>query len=109
MSNKPTRFYSHRQEKSVAKNLGGKVVPNSGAPRFLGGDVNTSICLIECKTCTKPQKSFAIKKEWLEKNQEEAFAMGKFYSALAFDFGSGTNYYVVSEKMFKEWLDKHTV
>jgi len=107
---KSTRYFSDKQEKQVAKAVGGKVVPNSGAPRFLGGDVNTDMCLIECKTCTKEQKSFAIKKEWLEKNREEAFAMGKQYSALAFDFGSGTNYYVVTERMFKEWLeglDKH--
>ena len=103
---KPTRFYSSKHEKSVAKAVGGKQVANSGATTFNKGDVTIGqVCLIECKTCTKAQKSFAIKKEWLEKNQEEAFAMGKQYSALAFDFGSGVNYYVVSEKMFKEWLD----
>ena len=105
---KPTRYFSNKQEKAVAKAVGGKQVSNSGAPVFLGGDVNTDICLIECKTCTKEQKSFTIKKEWLEKNKEEAFAMGKSYSALTFDFGSGVNYYIISEKMFKEWLDKTT-
>lgn len=109
---KPTRYFSNKQEKQVAKAVGGKQVANSGASRFAKGDVRIEdkSCLIECKTCTKEQKSFAIKKEWLEKNREEAFAMGKQYSALAFDFGSGTNYYVVTERMFKEWLegiDKH--
>ena len=102
---RPTRFYSNRQEKAVAKAIGGKQTSNSGATRFIKGDVNTDVCLVECKTCTTEQKTFSIKKEWLIKNQEEAFAMGKMYSALAFDFGSGTNYYVVSEKMFKEWLE----
>ena len=35
-------------------------------------------------------------------NKEEAFAMRKQYSALAFNFGPNTdNYYVIDEKMFK--------
>lgn len=103
---KPTRFYSSRQEKAVAKSLNGKQVANSGATHFNKGDVTIGeVCLVECKTCTSEQKSFTIKREWLDKNAEEAFAMGKSYSALAFDFGSGTNYYVVNEKIFKEWLN----
>ena len=112
-SGRPTRFYSSRQERTVAKAVGGKQVANSGATAFNKGDVTVGqVCLIECKTCTKEQKSFTIKKEWLEKNQEEAFAMGKSYSALAFDFGSGANYYVITERMFKEWikgLDKQSI
>ena len=105
---KPTRFYSNRQEKAVAKAVGGKQVSNSGATAFSKGDVRTADWLIECKTCTTEKKSFSIKKEWLEKNKEEAFAMNKDYSALAFDFGDGDNYYIVDEKTFirmKEALD----
>ena len=105
---KPTRFYSNRQEKAVAKAVGGKQVSNSGATAFSKGDVRTADWLIECKTCTTEKKSFSIKKEWLEKNKEEAFAMNKDYSALAFDFGDGDNYYIVDEKTFvrmKEVLD----
>ena len=105
---KPTRFYSNRQEKAVAKAVGGKQVSNSGATAFSKGDVRTADWLIECKTCTTEKKSFSIKKEWLEKNKEEAFAMNKDYSALAFDFGDGNNYYIVDEKTFirmKEALD----
>lgn len=97
---KPTRFYSNRQEKQVAKALDGKQVSNSGATAFNKGDVKTVSWLIECKTCTSEKKSFSIKKEWLDKNKEEAFAMNKNYSALAFDFGTGSNYYVVDEKTF---------
>ena len=37
--NKPTRFYSNKQEKKVAKTLGGKKVANSGATAFHKGDV----------------------------------------------------------------------
>lgn len=103
---KPTRFYSNKQEKAVAKALGGKKVANSGATSFCKGDVETSDFLIECKTTTATIKaSFSIKKEWLEKNREEAFAMGKRHNALAFQFGENEpNYYVIDEKQFKEYL-----
>ena len=97
----PTRYFSSRQEKAVAKELGGKTVSNSGAPKFLGGDAQTQDFLIECKTVTKPQKSFTIKKEWLIKNKEEAFAMRKSYNTLVFDFGDGERYYIIDEKTFK--------
>lgn len=99
---KSTRYYSSRQEKNVAKVLGGKQVANSGAPAFVAGDVNTDHWLIECKTSTTEKQSFSIKKEWLEKNKEEAFAMRKDYNALCFDFGdNGKRYYVIDEKTFK--------
>ena len=102
MMKRPTRFYSNRQEKKVAKAVGGKQVANSGATAFNKGDVTSDNFLIECKTCVEDKKSFSIKKEWLEKNKEEAFEMGKDYSALAFNFGpSSENYYVIDEKLFK--------
>lgn len=104
-SGKPTRFYSSRQEKKVAKEVGGKVVPNSGAIRFGAGDVQTNSVLIECKTCTKPQSSFSVKREWITKNREEAFAMGKSYSAVAIDFGQNEQFYIIDEKMFKKLLE----
>lgn len=99
---KPTRFYSDKQEKSVAKAISGVQTSNSGATPFIKGDVLTQNMLIECKTCVKSQLSFSIKKKWLEKNKEEAFAMGKIYSTLAFNFGEDSeNYYVIDEKLFK--------
>lgn len=97
---RPTRWYSNRQEKQVAKAIKGKQVANSGATSFRKGDVTTDNWLVECKTKTGESKSFSIKKEWLEKNKEEMFAMGKSYSALVFDFGDGNNYYVLDEKTF---------
>lgn len=99
---RPTRFYSSRQERAVAKAVSGKKVANSGATAFQKGDVTTNNILIECKTCVEEKKSFSIKREWLEKNKEEAFEMGKDYSVLAFNFGPDTaNYYVIDEKLFK--------
>ena len=99
---KPTRFYSNRQEKSVAKAVSGKQTSNSGATPFYKGDVTTDRFLIECKTCTSDKQSFSIKKDWIKKNQEEAFAVGKDYSAIAFNFGPDSeNYYVINENLFK--------
>ena len=62
---KPTRFYSKKQEAAVAKTIGGKVTPNSGATLLIKGDVTTndSTFLIECKTKTKSSKQISIHKE----------------------------------------------
>lgn len=103
--NKPNRFFSKRQEDKVAKTLDLKRTPNSGATLFHKGDVAGDNILIECKTLTQPQKSHTIKKEWLDKNQEEAFSRGKELSVLAFDFGDGDNFYILREIDFKIMLD----
>jgi len=99
---RPTRWYSSRQEKAVAKAIGGKQTANSGATAFSKGDVTTDNWLIECKTATSEKQSFSIKRDWLKKNKEEAFSMGKDYNALVFDFGdNGERYYIVDERTFK--------
>ena len=103
---RPTRYFSNRQEKRVAKAVGGKQVANSGATKFSKGDVKTQRFLIECKTCTKEQKSFTLQKEWFDKNEEEAFALGYENSAVVFDFGDGVDRYVIDEKTFKYLLEK---
>ena len=103
--NKPTRFYSNKQEKKVAKLVGGKQVSNSGATPFYKGDVVTKDWLFECKTKVRASHGMSVRKEWLEKNKEEAFAMGKQYSAVVIDFGSGDNYYIVDEQTFKKLLE----
>ena len=96
-----TRYYSNRQERKVAKAVGGRKTANSGATDFNKGDVVTANLLIECKTCTSEKKSFTIKKDWLDKNKEEAFACRKEYNAVAFDFGGKDNYYIIDEQTFK--------
>jgi hypothetical protein len=98
---RPTRYYSDKQEKRVAKVVHGKQTANSGATQWSKGDVTTDNMLIECKTCTKEQKTFTLHKEWFDKNKEEAFAMHKDYSALVFDFGDGEQHYVIDEWLFK--------
>ena len=100
--NKPTRFYSNKQEKQVAKAVGGRQTANSGATAFQKGDVISNRFLIECKTKTTDSKSFTVQEEWLLKDEEEAFAMRKDNSALCFDFGPSANkrYYIISERLF---------
>lgn len=100
-----TRAFSKKQENKVAKIVKGKVVANSGATAFNKGDVRTDRILIECKTCTKEKESFSIKKDWLIKNKDEAFAMRKDYSVLAFDFGDGKNYFIIDENLFKKLVN----
>ena len=103
---RPTRFYSKKQERAVAKALKGRRTANSGATLWSKGDVVTQKFLLECKTVTEERQSFTIQKEWLEKNKEEAFAMNKPYNALVFDFGDGEQHYVIDEKLFQMLL-KH--
>ena len=98
---KCTRYYSGKQERDVAKKLKGKTVANSGAAKFVAGDVNTDLFLLECKTKMKDSESFTIKKEWFTKNKEEAFAMGKLYNAVVIDFGDNENHYIINESLFK--------
>lgn len=109
MKNKTaTRYFSNRQEKHIAKELGGRKTANSGATAFSKGDVSLDSWLIEAKTKTTPSKSITIQKEWLEKNAEEAFAMQKQYNALAFSFGEIHNdkqYYIIDEETFKHFLN----
>lgn len=102
---RPTRFYSNRQEKRVAKTLGGKKVANSGATAFHKGDVTLKDWLLECKTVMKVQKQFTLYKDWLIKNAQEAFEMNKRYNALTFDFGDGEQFYIVDERTFKKMVE----
>ena len=59
-----TRWYSDRQEKAVAKEIGGKQTKNSGATLFQKSDVYTGLFNLECKTKTTNSDSISIKREW---------------------------------------------
>lgn len=107
----PTRYFSNKQEKHIAKKVGGKQTSNSGATPFYKGDVTTDDWLFEAKTKTKDSDSFTIKREWFKKNKEEAFAMGKTYSAVVIDFGDGEQHYILDEATFlqmKEVFERDT-
>ena len=102
----PTRYFSDKQEKHIAKVTGGKVQSNSGGTKFGGGDVHTDKFFIEAKTPTKEQTSFTIKKEWISKMREQAYEQGKEESVLAFRFhpDSLIDWYVLDERQFLEYL-----
>lgn len=103
---KPTRHFSKKQEDAVAKATGGQTTANSGATPWQKGDILTEQFLVECKTKTTASESISVKKEWFEKNKQEAAFMGKPYSAVVFNFGPDqTNYYVIDEYLFQDLLD----
>lgn len=88
-----------RQEARQAKQHGGRRQPGSGNKWGRPGDIIAGDYLIECKTKEKPSKSFTVKKEWLEKNKQEAFLLDK-YPMLVFSFGDATDYVVMEAKQF---------
>lgn len=104
-----TRTFSDIHEKSVCKALSAKQTSNSGAGNFRKGDCvqRTASLLIECKTTMTEKSSVSIKKEWLDKNHEEAFKMRLDNSCVCFNFGPETkNYYIISEKLMKFLVEK---
>ena len=106
--NNPTRYYSTKQENTVAKELGGTRTKNSGATDFGGkSDVSIeSLFNIECKTKTTSCNSISIKKEWIEKNAKEALFDGRPYSAIAFNFGPGEdNFYIIDRHLFESLIE----
>ena len=102
----PTRSYSSKQEKQIAKTFEGTCTSNSGATPWQKGDVLLDKWLLEAKTKTASSNSISIQKEWLLKNDKESLFMGKPYSALVFNFGPGEkNYYVIDEYLFEELVN----
>ena len=99
-----TRDYSDTHEKSVCKALGATQQLNSGATKYMKGDVvkKSASLLCECKCCMSPKSSVSIKKEWIDKNRQEAFSQRLSNSCIAFNFEpNGENYYVINEKLMQ--------
>lgn len=67
--------YSPRQEKDLAKRLGGRVTRGSGSGNDKGDVAVKGKYRIECK-CTK-NKSYSLKREVIEKIEEEALNCGE--------------------------------
>ena len=98
---RPTRFYSKRQEESIAKSLGGSRQLNSGAGNFQKGDVIVDEWVIEAKTKITPSETITFHKDWLTGVESERAQMLKSYAAVCFSFGDGRNYYAMDENTFK--------
>jgi Holliday junction resolvase len=62
-------------ERKLAKKLGGRVQPGSGALPFAKEDVKTADYLIQCKSTTK--NSYTIKLDDLETLRQNAIKIGK--------------------------------
>ena len=106
-----TKKVSKKMEARLAKTLGGKRQSNSGATPFQKGDVLTELFAIEAKTSITPKQSISIRKAWIDKIRREAFAMGKPYSAVTFDFGTGSlgnkeTFYIIDEQLFIKLHEK---
>lgn len=104
-----TRYHSDLHEKSVCKALGASQTPNSGAGKWKKNDViqKQASLAIECKTVMTEKQSVSIKREWIDKNREEAFSNRLDNSCLCINFGPNTpNYYVIDEKLMKFLVEK---
>ena len=104
-----TRYFSSQQEKSVAESLGGYANSSSGSGMFSKGDVivKKASLLVECKTCMTPKDSFSIKKDWIDKNKDEAYSMLLDNHCIAFNYGPNMpNYYVIDEKLMRFLVEK---
>ena len=104
-----TRYYSDMQEKAVCKVVNGQQTSNSGAGRFRKGDVinRDASLLTECKTVMSKKDSISIKKDWIDKNKEEAFSQQLFNSCIAINFEpQGPNYFLINEKLMKFLVEK---
>ena len=74
---KPTKYYSTKQENSIADYLGWSVVAASGARPFHPGDIRSDDFLGECKTHTSKQSDIVIYKDVWRKITSEATSVMK--------------------------------
>ena len=79
------RTFSQKREKSIAKRMGAKLTPNSGARWHSKGDMATPEELIEVKSTSG--STLVLHRDWLEKIREEAIKMGKT-AVFVIDFGN---------------------
>lgn len=109
MSDKPTKYYSDRQEKLVADYLNMDKVPGSGAFSGSPGDVSGNQWLIECKTHTTSPFPIKFSKKVWNKISKEAISKFKF-PALITDDGSQSlsNTYVMFSLKYISNLDDYT-
>ena len=102
---KSTIDKSSEQEEFVAKFVGGKRTPRSGAGIHIKGDVYDDISLFECKTSMVEKDSFTVKREWLDKIQKERFEDRKRFAFLVQNFGGRgdvDNYVIMRIEDFEE-------
>ena len=90
---RPTKYMSDKQEKRVAKEIGGKVVIASGSLWFASSDVRHDDCLIECKTTSKSFYSLSLV-TW-NKIEREAVKDGLRIPVMCIDLEDGKYQFAV--------------
>lgn len=96
----------------MAKAMGALQQANSGAGTFVKGDVcnRSASMLFECKTTTSNKESVSIKRDWLEKVEEERKSKRLDNSCVVINFGPDApynkNYYIINERLMKFLIDK---
>lgn len=101
-----TRDFSYKQEKNVARILGGVQMSNSGATAFSKGDVVAGDVIVECKTKMTECQTFGVSKSWLDTIERERIEMGKRVAAVAISFDTGdSSYFIVDAKTMKRMVE----
>lgn len=112
-----TKKYSNIQEKRIAKKLGGKVQPASGALPLASKKSDVQVTdsenwrvLVSAKTSmTKShqagKRSLTLKKEWLEEIRHQSFEGGYDFGVLTVSFDNREDFYVLREVDFVTMLD----
>lgn len=96
----------------MAKAMGAFQQANSGAGTFAKGDVcnRSASMLFECKTSTSNKESVSIKRDWLEKIEEERKSKRLDNSCVVINFGPDApynkNYYIINERLMRFLIDK---
>lgn len=98
------RKIANKQEKRITKSLKeigmeARQQMASGSIWFAKSDVISEWFQIEAKTRARVAKSISIKKEWLEKIEEEALLSGKI-PVLVFSFGDQMDYFILKDTDF---------
>lgn len=95
----PYKDTARRQERNVAKKIGGKRVPLSGGGS-IKGDVLAPDVLVECKTGhtldASGEKQIILKKDWLLKMKKEAQEESKSIAFLEFRFKGDKTAWVIA-------------
>lgn len=102
-----TKYKSNLQEKSVAKQFGGKQVIASGALWFAHSDVRNDKFLIECKTTEKGYYS-VTNKVW-EKIEDEAVKDRMRVPLLIVDLRDRDRYVVFNPSYFEKKVNTYEV
>lgn len=92
------------QEERVARLFNGKRTPQSGGGRFVLGDVLAEDFFVECKTSVTVKDSYSVKREILNKADEQRREMGKEFYVLAFSFGDGEDFFVLNKKAMNRFI-----